>query len=205
MLRCAITGGTASGFVNRFEIEPIEEQVRRWAAARIDFVQLREKGLDPGALLLLAEAAMRILRETHSETKLLINARADVAIAARADGVHLTAHPDEFTPQQVRALYDHAALASPVVSVSCHTTDEVKRARDNGANLILFGPVFEKRAGDQLGDQLIAHGVGIEALLEACRAAHPVPVLALGGITSKNASACVEAGAAGIAGIRTFV
>jgi thiamine-phosphate pyrophosphorylase len=179
----------------------MEQQVRRWGAARIDFIQLRQKSLEPGALLLVAEAAMRILRETHSETKLLINARADVAIAARADGVHLTAHPDELTPEQVRALYDHARLTSPVVSVSCHTTDEIKRACDNGANLILFGPVFEKRAGDQL----IAHGLGIEALLEACRAAHPVPVLALGGITKENASACVEAGAAGIAGIRTFV
>jgi thiamine-phosphate pyrophosphorylase len=201
MLRCAITGGTASGFVNRLQIEEMEQQVRRWAADGIDFIQLREKSLEPGAILMLAEAAHRVLDATGSTTKLLINGRADVAIAARADGVHLTAQSDEFTPQQVRGLYEHAELPSPVVSVSCHTIDETKRARHNSADLILFGPVFEKRASDGL----IAQGVGFEALAAACRAAHPVPVLALGGITTQNASACVQAGAAGIAGIRTFV
>ncbi len=200
MLRCAITGGTASGFVNRVQIEQTEAQVRRWTAAGIDFIQLREKNLEPGALLLLAEAAMRILHETHSATKLLINARADIAIAARAHGVHLTAHPDELTPQQIRALYQHAALQSPVVSISCHTTDEIARGRDNGADLILFGPVFEKRMEGQVG----VPGVGLDALSVACTVARPVPVLALGGITAANAGQCLDAGATGIAAIRLF-
>lgn len=200
MLRCAITGGTASGFVNSGQIEQMEAQVRRWAAADIDFIQLREKSLEPGALLLFAEAARRTLDEAGSAAKLLVNARADVAIAARAHGVHLTAAPDELTPQQFRAVYEHAGLAAPVVSVSCHTTDEVRRARDNGADMVLFGPVFEKR----VGDRLVASGVGLDALAEACRAAGPVQVLGLGGVTQENAGECIAAGAAGIAGIRTF-
>jgi thiamine-phosphate pyrophosphorylase len=178
----------------------MEAQVRRWATAGIDFIQLREKRLEPGALLLIAEAARRTVDEAGSATKLLVNARADVAIAACADGVHLTAHPDELTPQQVRAVYKQARLAAPVVSVSCHSIDEIKRARDNGADMVLFGPVFEKR----VGEPLVASGVGLNALAEACRAARPVPVLGLGGITQENAEACTAAGAAGIAGIRTF-
>jgi thiamine-phosphate pyrophosphorylase len=200
MLRCAITGGTASGFVNRVQIEQMEAQVRRWATAGIDFIQLREKSLEPGALLLVAEAARRTLDEAGSATKLLVNARADVAIAARAHGVHLTGDPDELTPEQVRVVYEHSRLAAPVVSVSCHTMEEIERARDNGADMVLFGPVFEKR----VGDGVVARGVGLEALAEASRAAGSLPVLGLGGITEQNAEACTAAGAAGIAGIRTF-
>ena len=181
-------------------MERFEDQVRRWAAAGINLIQIREKSLEPGALLALAEAARRTLDQAGSATKLLINGRADVAIAARADGVHVTAHPDELTPQQVRTLYAHARLQPPAVSVSCHTVDEVARARDNGADLILFGPVFEKR----VGHRLVASGVGLAALGNACQTAKPLRVLALGGITTKNASACVAAGVAGIAGIRTF-
>jgi thiamine-phosphate pyrophosphorylase len=200
MLRFAITGGTACGLVNTAQIEQLETQVRRWAAAGIDFIQLREKSLDPGALLLLAEAARRTLDATHSATKLLINARADLAIAARADGVHLTAYPDELTPQQVRALYQHAGLAWPIVSVSCHTMDEINRARDNSPDLILFGPVFEKR----VAGELISPGVGLDSLHSACQAADPVPVLALGGVTAQAIPLCLQAGAAGVAGIRLF-
>ena len=204
MLRCAITDGAASDFVNTIEIDRLLNQVRRWAAEGIDMIQLREKNLDAGALFALAEAILRVVRETNSSTKLLskllINGRADVAVAAGAHGVHLTAAPDELTPEQVRTLFSHAGRPAPVVSVSCHTIDEVRRAHAHAADYILFGPVFEKRVGDTLAVQ----GVGIELLREACDAAQPLPVLALGGVTPANAAQCVQAGAAGVAGIRLF-
>ena len=200
MLRCAITDHTASGFVNTVQIDRLQKQVQRWAADGVDFIQLREKSLDAGALLTIAEATVKTLRELQSPTKLLINARADAAIAARADGVHLTSHPDELTPQQVRELYTHAGLPAPIVSVSCHTPADIARARHNAADLILFGPIFEKR----LNGELVAEGVGLDALALACAVAQQVPVLALGGITHENSAACVAAGAAGIAGIRLF-
>src|ERR1700743_2351613 len=110
MLRCAITDGTASCFVNAAQIDRLQNQVRGWAADGIDLIQLREKNLEAGALLALAEAAMQTLHDMHSPTKLLINTRADVAIAARAHGVHLTSHADELTPQQVRGVFTHAEL-----------------------------------------------------------------------------------------------
>ncbi len=200
MLRCAISDGVASGFVNTTQIERLGQQVRRWSIDEIDLIQLREKDLEPRDLFALAGAAMQTLRELHSATKLLINGRADVAIAAGAHGVHVTSHAAELMPEQVRALYAHARLAPPIITASCHTADEIARARNQHVDTILFGPVFEKRASDKL----ISSGVGLDALAEACRRAHPIPVLALGGITRQNASACIAAGAAGIAGIRSF-
>jgi thiamine-phosphate pyrophosphorylase len=137
----------------------------------------------------------------QSPTKLLINTRADVAMTAKAHGVHVTSHPDELTPQQVRELYTHAGLAAPVVSISCHTPADIARARHNAADFILFGPVFEKR----VDGELVTEGIGLEALALACAIAQQVPVLALGGITEENSGACLAAGAAGIAGIRTFL
>lgn len=201
MVRCAITDGLASGFVNATQIDRLQNQVRHWAAEGIDIIQIREKHLEAGALFALAEAAMQVLREMQSQTKLLINARADVAVAAGAHGVHLTGHHDELTPQQVRSLFAQARLPSPVVSVSCHTPTDIARARHHGANYILFGPVFEKR----VHGELITAGVGLEALALACAIAESVPVLALGGVTPENAGLCVSAGAAGIAGIRSFL
>src|SRR6185437_7517088 len=146
--------------------------------------------------------------------KLLINSRADVAITVRADGVHLTSSPGELTPEQVRALYTEAGLPLPTVSLSCHTLADVIATRGlkseddlcfapnpaTAPDLILFGPVFEKR----VGNELVAGGSGLDLLRRACAAAAPIPVLVLGGITKENSAACLEAGASGIAGIRLF-
>jgi thiamine-phosphate pyrophosphorylase len=201
MLRCAITDGTAARFVNAVQIDRLQIQVRRWAADGIEFIQLREKNLEAGALLALAEAAMQTLREVQSPAKLLINSRADVSVAARAHGVHLTSDRDELTPQQVRELFTHAGLPAPIVSISCHTPTDIARARHNAADFILFGPIFEKR----IDGRLAAAGVGLEALGLACAVAQQIPVLALGGITPQNSAVCLASGATGVAGIRTFL
>jgi len=173
---------------------------QRWAHQKIDFVQLREKTLETGELLGLAEAMLAIFREHGGRTKLLINGRADVAVAANADGVHLASHSDGLTPAQVRQLCAQATMREPIVSTSCHSLAEVERACSLGADLILFGPVFEKR----VDDRIVTAGVGLEILRHACTIAGETPVLALGGVTEGNAAACVEAGATGVAGIRLF-
>jgi thiamine-phosphate pyrophosphorylase len=175
-------------------------QVRRLASQGVNFVQLREKDLEAGALAALTRELLPVLRSHSPAPKLLINSRADVAVAVGADGVHLTSAPGELTPAQVRQLYAAAGLPEPVVSVSCHTVAQVACARESAASLILFGPVFEKR----VAGELVAAGTGLDLLREACQAAAPTPVLALGGITAANSAACVAAGAAGIAAIRLF-
>src|SRR5579875_761327 len=98
MFRCAITDGRTSGFVNASQLQRLQHQVRQWATDGIDIIQIREKNLEPGDLLRLTQAALRMIGGLNATTKLVINGRSDVAIAARVHGVHLTAHPDELTP-----------------------------------------------------------------------------------------------------------
>ncbi len=191
MVRSAITDRVSPAPV-------LLKHAQRWAAEGVDFVQLREKHLAAGDLALLAKAMLEIFSGT--KTKLLVNSRADVAAATGADGVHLTAHADELTPEQVRRVFALAGRPAPVVSVSCHSAAEVAQAAATSVDLILFGPVFEKR----VAGEVVVPGVGLEALREACAAASRVPVLALGGITMENTAACLDAGAVGVAAIRLF-
>jgi thiamine-phosphate pyrophosphorylase len=173
---------------------------RRWALAGVEFVQLREKHLEGGELLQLAESFATIFDEHGRRTKLLVNRRADIALAAGADGVHLTSRPGELTAPQVRRVFAAAGVGEALVSVSCHSVAEVERARDTGVDLILFGPVFEKR----VGGEVVVAGVGLGALAEACAGAGTTSVLALGGVTKENSPQCLHAGAFGVAGIRLF-
>jgi thiamine-phosphate pyrophosphorylase len=76
----------------------------------------------------------------------------------------------------------------------------VERARDAGVDLIVFGPVFEKR----VEGRVVVSGVGLEVLARASRAAGGIPVVALGGVTMEVTGDCLAAGAAGVAGIRLF-
>jgi thiamine-phosphate pyrophosphorylase len=189
MLKCAITSGEGWAAL---------EHARRWADEGVDYVQLREKQMAAGELVKLAVAMLEVLRES-GKTKLLVNGRPDVAVAAGADGVHLTAAEGELTVDQVRAVFE-AAAGRPLISVSCHTLKEVRRALSDDADFLLFGPVFEKR----VDGEMVGKGVGLGKLQEACEAAGEIPVLALGGITWPRAELCIEAGAAGVAGIRLF-
>ena len=172
------------------------------AQTGVNFLQIREKDLPAKSLAQLARNLIASVRATspttESSTKILLNSRADIAIAAAADGVHLTASPDELTPTQIRQLYAVANLPTPIISISCHTLEEVARAASQKIDAILFGPVFEKVTSGKT----IAPGTGLTALAAACTTAHPIPVLALGGITLENTQACLQTGAAGIAAIR---
>lgn len=208
MLRYAITDRARSFEDARSQEELLLRQATSLAQEGIDFLQLREKDLEAGALASLARKVMVAIRVHQPAPRLLINSRADVAIAVGADGVHLTSASGELTPADIRLLYSAAGLPEPVVSVSCHTLSEIPAARDAGANLILFGPVFEKivpgHGHDSPAEILVAEGIGLNLLHVACATAAPTPVLALGGITPENTSATLAAGAAGIAAIRLF-
>jgi thiamine-phosphate pyrophosphorylase len=172
--------------------ERLLQKISEAAHAGVDYVQLREKDLSSRDLELLASKVVERARATCSSTRLLINSRTDIALATRADGVHLRSN--DISPQEVRRIWRKAgAVTPPAIAVSCHTEAEVISAKQSGADFVVFGPVFEK------GDELVA---GVEALRSACR--HNIPVFALGGITLANARSCMDAGAVGIAGIRLF-
>lgn len=170
------------------------ERIAEAASVGIDYVQLRERDLSAAQLESLAQEAVRLIRESHSGTRLLINSRADVALAAGADGVHLRSN--DIPPSDVRSIWKMARENHlPIVAISCHSEPEIISGENAGSHFVVFGPVFEKR-GPNVTLQ------GIERLRQASR--HHIPVFALGGVTKENARACMEAGAKGIAGIRLF-
>ena len=179
--------------------EELLEQVILWAESGVDYVQIREKDLPVHTLTALAAQIVGTVRAAGSRTRVLLNGAAEIAAATGCDGVHLTSSiADDVITSARTALRE--TLTDPVISVSCHTISEVERARDRGATLALFAPVFEKRV-----DAGILPGQDLLALAEACRMAVPMPVFALGGVTVSNAMDCVDAGAAGVAAIRLFV
>jgi thiamine-phosphate pyrophosphorylase len=187
-----------------------------WATNGVSYIQLREKDLSGREQVELTRAVIRAVQQVGDEArvpKVLVNARVDVALAAGADGVHLPSGPDALTPTEVRRIFAAAcATRPPVISVSCHTIEEVMSARQHSPDCILFAPVFEKvireksvaldkkESGDGGAPRL--PGTGLVLLEQACRVAIPVPVFALGGVTAENAADCLRAGAAGIAAIR---
>ena len=200
MLRYAITSRALYSGEAQAQRAAFLRQVSGWAADGIDFIQLREKDLPAADLAGLARAVLQTIDRASSLTKLLINSRPDVAIATGAHGVHLTAARDGLTVAQVRDFFASVGRQAPIITISCHTLDELRRARDSRVDAILFGPVFEK----VVAGESVAPGTGLDRLREACVAAGDSPVFALGGVTLDNAASCLEAGAAGVAGIRLF-
>jgi thiamine-phosphate pyrophosphorylase len=165
--------------------------VTRAVAARVQLVQLREKNLPARTLYELTTRAAEITR--GSSTRLLVNDRADIARAARADGVHLTTRSLEASV--VRRTFGDQFL----IGVSTHTLAEARAARDARADLAVFGPVFDTPSKREYGAP-----VGLEHLSEAARTLSPFPLLALGGITRENSPDALRAGASGVAAIRLF-
>jgi thiamine-phosphate pyrophosphorylase len=171
-------------------------KVAEAARAGVDYIQLREKDLSTRELETLAREVIAAVGENSPSTRLLINSRTDVALAAGADGVHLRA--DDISPHEVRQVLEVSAHRPPptdhfLVAASCHTASDVFRAESEAADFAVFAPVFEKKD---------TQPAGLAALREACRA--KIPVLALGGVNLENAASCLNAGAAGIAAIRLF-
>jgi thiamine-phosphate pyrophosphorylase len=154
------------------------------ASAGVPAVQLREKDLPDRACYEL----LRLLRQALPDSRLFASGRADLAVAAGADGVHLPADGVPTAPLRERF------GTSLLLGRSTHRIDEVAREAASGADYVTFGPVF---ASPGKGEP-----VGLDALAEA--AAQGVPVLALGGVGMAELPRVAAAGAVGAAGIRLF-
>jgi thiamine-phosphate pyrophosphorylase len=157
----------------------------------IQLIQLREKNLSARVLYELAREAAAITRE--SPTRLLVNDRADIAMAAECDGVHLTAR--SIDASVIRKNFGDGFL----IGSSTHSIEEARRARDMGADFAVFGPVFPTPSKLAYGAPL-----GLDKLEEAARSLSPFPLLAIGGVTREDAWQALRAGASGIAAIRLF-
>jgi thiamine-phosphate pyrophosphorylase len=188
-----ITSGatTAASTPTSEDFQRVLALVRAGVNARVPLIQLREKNLTARTLYDLAARSAEITRGT--DTRLLINDRADIAQAVRADGVHLTAQSLE--ARGVR----RACGPDFLIGVSTHTFAEAQAARDGGADFAVFGPVFDTPSKRAYGPP-----VGLESLREAAQKLSPFPLLALGGMTRENAPDVLRAGASGVAAIRLF-
>jgi thiamine-phosphate pyrophosphorylase len=158
-------------------------------------IQLREKDLEARSLLDLARS-LRALTARHGAA-LYVNDRADVALAAGADGVHLSGI--SLSPSEI-------AVIAPTLSIaiSAHSPGEIARAsavaatKNANIRFAVLGPIFDTPSKHRYGAPL-----GLPALREAKKGA--LPVLAIGGVSLGNSRACIEAGAAGIACIRALL
>ena len=188
-----ITGGktTAATKPSSKEFSRVLKLIEAAAAAGISLVQIRERDLTAATVYELALRTAAITR--GSGTRVLINDRADIAAAAGAAGVHLTMRSLD------AAVIRQSFGAEFLIGVSTHSSAEAHRAFDDGADFIVFGPVF-----DTASKQIYGAPVGLERLNEVAHDLSPFPVLALGGVNSENVRECLRAGAAGIAGISVF-
>jgi thiamine-phosphate pyrophosphorylase len=145
-------------------------------------VQLRAKACDPLTLFDLATQLRAITSQLGAA--LLINDRADIALATRADGVHL---PERGLPiAAARALLGPHAL----IGASCHSAQSLARAAREGASFATLSPVFPSPdKGEPLGV------TGFAALSANAR----LPVYALGGVLPEHAPQLRAAGAQGLA------
>lgn len=154
-------------------------------ANKIPLIQIREKQLPARLLFDLARAAALITAD--SATKLLVNDRADVALAAKADGVHLTGKS-----LAVKVIRRHFP-ENFIVGVSAHTSAEVFAAKKQKADFAVYSPIFST---PDKGAPL-----GLDALRRICEQAKPFPVIGLGGANETNYESILEI-ADGFAAIR---
>jgi thiamine-phosphate pyrophosphorylase len=164
--------------------------VRRALAWGVDYIQIREKDLPDKALFELACEIVALAHKT--KCKVLINGRADIALAAGAAGVHLPAAGLRIS--DVRPFFPRKLI----IGTSVHSIREAKSAYSMGADYLLLGHLFPTPSKSDLGLPL-----GLDYLRKLC-AAVPIPVLGLGGIRPDSIQSVLDAGAIGVAGISLF-
>jgi thiamine-phosphate pyrophosphorylase len=138
--------------------------------AGISLIQIREKQLSAHCVFELASQAAELAK--NSNTKILVNDRADIALAAKADGVHLTVN--SLSASIIRAAFPKDFM----IGVSTHSVQKTEEAKLQGADFALFGPVFETPGKGA--------PTGLEELRNVCEKVKPFPVIAVGGINETN-------------------
>ncbi|HVG35779.1 MAG TPA: thiamine phosphate synthase [Pyrinomonadaceae bacterium] len=168
------------------------EQVERLDAGGATFIQLREKHLSPREFYLEAQEALRV---AHARgIRLIINDRVDIALALRADGVHLG--QDDLAPEAARRLLGTEAI----IGFSTHNLEQAREAASLPVDYIAIGPIFNTSSKENPDP-----AVGLDGLSRVRAATGAIPLVAIGGITRERAARVLEAGADSVACIATLL
>jgi thiamine-phosphate pyrophosphorylase len=168
------------------------EQVENLIAGGATFIQLREKYAKPNDFYEQAKSALEIARRNN--VKIIINDRVDIALALKADGVHLG--QDDLPPTKAREILGENAI----IGISTHNLAQASEAVDLPIDYIAIGPIFTTKTKENLDDE-----VGIEGLNQIRKAIGKVPIVAIGGINSANFREVLDAGADSVAIISDLV
>ncbi len=162
------------------------ELIKIAASNKISLIQIRERKIPARLVFEFAREAAEITRNT--DTKLLVNDRADIALATNADGVHLTSR--SLSADTIRRAFPE----NFIVGTSAHTIKAAENAKKQSADFVTFSPIFSTpNKGEPQG---------VETLRAVCEKLKPFPVIALGGIDETNYKSVLENGASGFAAIR---
>jgi thiamine-phosphate pyrophosphorylase len=168
------------------------EQVERLAAGGATLIQLRDKSLSPLEFFELAKSAVEFAR--RRSIRIIINDRADIALATKADGVHLG--QDDLAPEAARRILGPDAL----IGYSTHNLQQARHALSLPIDYLAIGPIFAtstKKDTEPI--------VGLEGLRSVAAIASGLPIVAIGGITLTNAPAVIAAGASSVAVISALL
>ncbi len=170
---------------------PLEDVLEAAARGGAGAIQLREKDLSARDLYALGLRVQTVI--TPYGVPLLVNDRLDVALALDAAGVHLAGH------SLPTAVARRALGAGKWLGVSTHSLDEARQAAEEGADFVVFGPVFTTPSKLAYGPpQGLPHLAAVVSHVS-------IPVIAIGGIDHLNLPQVLHAGAYGVAMIRAVL
>ena len=163
----------------------LSSMLKQSVEAGVPAIQLRERDLPTAELLSLAREIQVVT--VPRAVPLIMNDRVDLVLALNLEGVHLRAN--SLPVSVARRLVG----AHRFVGLSTHSIDEVRQANQDGADYVVFGPVFDTPSKRPFGPP-----VGLDALRDVCRQS-TIPVFAIGGMTSARVRDVRRAGAHGVA------
>lgn len=162
------------------------DQVAQLSDCGVTLIQLREKVDPPSKFYTEAEAALRVARDRG--VRIIVNDRVDIALALRADGVHLG--QEDLAPEAARRILGDAAI----IGFSTHNLEQARLAAQMPVDYVAIGPIFAtatKRSANP--------PVGLTGLARFRQVLGKIPLVAIGGITSENSGLVLGAGADAVA------
>jgi len=162
------------------------EQVEKLIEGGAEIIQLREKYASPKDFYEFVKEALKLAR--RHKVKIIINDRVDIALASKADGVHLG--QDDLPPEYARKILGEKAI----IGFSTHNLEQAVRAARLPIDYLAIGPVFATRTKENPENV-----VGMEGIKNAREAVGDFPLVAIGGITLENFREVLQSGADSVA------